>query len=75
VTSLFQASVRQVLEYQRPDPLMLVLVRDQKRHLGLGRPGAPVVTADSAKLVAVLDDKRQSVDAIDVGEPFDLSSR
>ena len=59
---------RQVLEQQRGDALALVRVVDHERDLGIVTPGPPFVARPPAEFAVDLDDQRDAVDEVDVGE-------
>ena len=63
----------QPFEQNRPDPLMLEVISNDKRHLGIGRPGNSVVAADGDQPIIMLSHQSQAVDIVDMGELLRLS--
>ena len=51
------------------------IISNDKRHLGIGRPGNSVIAADGDQVITMLGHQSQAVDIIDMGEPLRLSSR
>ncbi len=61
-----------VFEEQGPDPLMLVLVRDDECDLCLVGAGLPLVTGDRDQALPVESDQGEPIGVVDVGEPRQL---
>ena len=65
----------QFVEQQRTDPVVLVLVGDHERHLGLGLPGHAVEAAHGDQAVAGRGHQGQAVDVVHRREALDLALR
>ena len=73
--AVWSRGAREVPEKKDPDAVVLVMICDEERDLGVSGLGDSVVAADSDQFLTVFDDVGETVDVVDRGEVFDFLGR